>query len=113
MPTKKIVFSLCLSLIVHKLTNGLLNWKYIYIQERISQKKSPLQNNFLPTSKKITLKSNHFIFPMKNKDICDYDPGCIMSSGLMFDNIIMDNIKLIQSSHNYTEEHYCVFTQNG
>ena len=48
---------------------------------------------------------------MKNKDICDYDPICIMSSGLMFDDIIMDHIKRIQSSHNYTEEHDCVFTQ--
>ena len=48
---------------------------------------------------------------MKNKDICDYDPRCIMSSGLMFDDIIMDHIKIIQSSHNYPEEHDCVFTQ--
>ena len=48
---------------------------------------------------------------MKNKDICDYDPGCIMSSGFMFDNIIIYHIKIIQSSHNYTEEHDCVFTQ--
>ena len=48
---------------------------------------------------------------MKNKDICDYDPICIISSGLMFDDIIMDRIKIIQSSQNYTEEHDCVFTQ--
>ena len=70
----------------------------------------PLQNVFLPPSKKITLKNNHFIFPMKNKYICDYDTRYIMSSGLMFDDIIMDHIKIIQSSHNYTEEHDCVFT---
>ena len=56
---------------------------------------SPLQNIFLPPSKQITLKSNHFTFPMKDKDICDYDPRCIMSSGLMFDDIIMDHIKRI------------------
>ena len=48
---------------------------------------------------------------MKNKDICDYDSRCMISSGLMFDDIIMDNIIKIQSSHNYTEEHDCVFTQ--
>ena len=47
---------------------------------------------------------------MKNKDICDYDPRCIMSSALMFDDIIMDHIKRIESSHNHTEEHDCVFT---
>ena len=29
----------------------------------------------------------------------------------MFDEIIMDHIKIVQSSHNYTEEHDCVFTQ--
>ena len=40
---------------------------------------------------------------MKNKDICDYDPRCIMSSGFMVDDIIMDHIKIIQSSHKYTE----------
>ena len=48
---------------------------------------------------------------MKNKDICDNDPRCIMSSGLMVDDIIMDNIKRTQSSHKYTGEHDCVFTQ--
>ena len=48
---------------------------------------------------------------MKNKDICYYDPRCIMSSALMVDDIIMDNIKIIQSSHTYTEEYDCVFTQ--
>ena len=48
---------------------------------------------------------------MKNRDICDYDPRCIMSSGLMVDDIIMDHIKRTQSSHKSTEKHYCVFTQ--
>ena len=48
---------------------------------------------------------------MKNKDICDYDPRCIMSSGLMFDHIIKDHIRRIESSHNHTEEHDFVFTQ--
>ena len=48
---------------------------------------------------------------MKNKDICDYDPICIISSGLMFDEIIMYHIKIIQSSNNYNEEHDCVFTR--
>ena len=48
---------------------------------------------------------------MKNKDICDNYPRCIMSSGLMVDDIIMDHIKRNQSSHKYTEEHYFVFTQ--
>ena len=48
---------------------------------------------------------------MKNKDICDYDPRCIMSSGLMFDDIIMGHIKRNVLSH-HTAENDCVFTQN-
>ena len=71
----------------------------------------PLQKVFLPPSKTITLKKNHIIFPIKNKDICDNDPRCIMSSVLMVDDIITDHIKTTQSSKEYTEEHDCVFTQ--
>ena len=61
---------------------------YLHSRKNKSKTFSPLQNEFLPPSKKITLKINHFIFPMKNKDICDYDPICIMSSGFMFDDIV-------------------------
>ena len=50
---------------------------YLHSRKNKSNTFSPLQNYFLPPSKKITLKSNHFIFPTKNKDICDYDPRCI------------------------------------
>ena len=84
---------------------------YLHSRKNKSKKFSPLQNDFLPPSKKITLKRNNFIFPMKNKDICDYDPRCIMSTGLMFDDIIMDHIKIIVSSNNHTAEHDFVFTQ--
>ena len=48
---------------------------------------------------------------MKNKDICDYNPRCIVSSDLMFDYIIVDDIKRIVSSHTHTVENDCVFTQ--
>ena len=47
---------------------------------------------------------------MKNKDMCDDDPGRIMSRGLMVDDIIMDHMKRTQSSQKYTKEHDCVFT---
>ena len=47
---------------------------------------------------------------MKQKDLCDYDPRCIMSSGLMFDDIIMDIIRKNEFSHP-TAETDCVFTQ--
>ena len=48
---------------------------------------------------------------MKNKDICDNDSRCIISSGLMVDDIIIDHIKRTQSSQKYTGEHDCVFTK--
>ena len=39
---------------------------------------------------------------MKNKDLCDYDPRCIMSSGLMFDVIIMGKISKNELPHHTT-----------
>ena len=48
---------------------------------------------------------------MKNKDLCDNDPRCIMSCGLMFDDIIMDYMKRTQSSKKYKQEYDFVFTQ--
>ena len=69
----------------------------------------PLGNELLPTSKNITLKDYHIMYPMKQKDICDYDPRCIMYSGLMFDDIIMDIIRNNKLSH-HSEENDCIFT---
>ena len=83
--------------------------KYLHSRKTNSKTFSPLLNDFLPLSKNITLKSNHFIFPMKNKDICDYDHRCIMYSSLMFDDIIMDHIKRNVSSHSHTAENDYVF----
>ena len=34
----------------------------------------PLGNEFSPQSKNITLKNDHIIYPMKQKDLCGYDP---------------------------------------
>ena len=72
---------------------------------------SPLQKDFLPPSKTITLKKNNTIFPMKNKDLCNHDPRCIMSCGLMFDDIIMDYMKRNQSSKKFKQGYDFVFTQ--
>ena len=43
----------------------------------------PFRNDFLPSSKNI-LNGQHIIYPLKQKDICDYNPICLMSIGLMF-----------------------------
>ena len=48
---------------------------------------------------------------MKNKDLCDHYSRCIMSCGLMVDDIIMDHIERTQSSQGYKQGHDCVFTQ--
>ena len=47
---------------------------------------------------------------MKNKDLCDHDPRCIMSCGLMVDDIIMDFMKITQSSKKYKQGYDFVFT---
>ena len=47
---------------------------------------------------------------MKQKDLCDYDPKYIMSSGLIFDDIIMGTIRKNEFPHP-TAETDCVFTQ--
>ena len=70
----------------------------------------PLGNQFLPPSKNITLTNYYIMYPMKQKDICDYNPRCIMSSGLMFDEIIMVKRRKNEFPHP-TEEKDFVFTQ--
>ena len=50
------------------------------------------------------------MYTMKQKDLCDYDPICIMFIGLMFDDIIMDIIRKNKLAHP-TEENDCLFTQ--
>ena len=49
------------------------------------------------------------MYIFKHKDLCDYDPRCIMSSGLMFDDIIMKIINSKKLAHT-TEENDCLFT---
>ena len=52
----------------------------------------PFGNEFLPPSKNIILKSHPILYPLKQRDICDYNTRCLMSSGLMFYDIIMNMI---------------------
>ena len=75
--------------------NERINELEVYLQSRKTKSNTflPLQKDFLPPSKTITVKKNNTIFPMKNKDFCDHDPRCIMSCGLVFDDIIMDYMK--------------------
>ena len=53
----------------------------------------PFGNTFLSPSKNIILRGHLIIYPLKQKDIYDYNPLCLISSGLMFDDIIMNLIR--------------------
>ena len=50
------------------------------------------------------------MYPMKQKDLCEYDPRCSISSGLMVYDIIMGIIRHNEFPHP-TEEKDCVFIQ--
>ena len=69
----------------------------------------PFGNEFLPPSKNISLTDCPIMHPMKHKDLCGYDIICIMSSGLMFDNIIM-NIINNKKLARHNEENDFLFT---
>ena len=80
------------------------------IRKNKSKKFPPIGNEFLPPSKNITLTDYHIMYPMKQKYLYDYDPICIMYSGLIFYDIIMDIIRNNELPHP-TEENDCHFTQ--
>ena len=46
----------------------------------------------LSPSKNVILKGHPIVYPLKQKEICDYNPRFFMSSGLMFHDIIMNMI---------------------
>ena len=51
----------------------------------------PMFNSkFLASSKQLRICPRDIIFPIKQGDICDYNPRCFMSSGLMLDEIIVN-----------------------
>ena len=61
---------------------------------KIMRKKfPPFGNEFLPPSKTISLTGCPIIYPLKHKYLCDYYPRCIMLSGLMFNDIIVNIIR--------------------
>ena len=49
------------------------------------------------------------MYPMKHKYIFNYNPRCIMYSGLIFDDIFIDIIRNNKFAH-YPEENDCLFT---
>ena len=52
----------------------------------------PFGNAFLPPSETISLKGFPILYPLKQENICYCYPWFIISSGLMFDDIIVNII---------------------
>ena len=72
-------------------------------------------NDFLVYSNQMKLKSTDYIFPIKKDDICDYNPLCFMSSGMMFDEIIMNIFTQItkESTVAHQENLFSIFKDNS
>ena len=77
--------------------------------KNISKTFPPFGNGLLPPSKNKFPEIFPYYDPLKQKDLCDYDPRCIMSSGVMFDDIIMNIIRNKKLAR-HNEENYCLFT---
>ena len=67
-------------------------------------------NDLLASSKQMKLCTRDYIFPIKQDDICDYNPLCFMYSGLMLDDIIMN--LFTDSTKNSTQSQQKHFFQN-
>ena len=63
-------------------------------------------NEFLASSKQWKLFPREFIFPIKQEDICHYNPRFSMSSGLMLDDIIMNLFSDITKQTTYLVKKY-------
>ena len=98
-PMKRhMLFCMGLSTNVNPLMNDSLSWKVFFIQDG---KISPRHFHQLAMNSYLHQKISpwQIMYPMKQKDIFDYDTRCIMSSGLMFDDIVMDIIRNNELPH--------------
>ena len=67
--------------------------KFLQSRQKIQRNIFPqFINEFLPQSKN-SLTGSPIIYPLKQKDLCDYNTRCIISSDLMFDDIIMNILR--------------------
>ena len=82
---------------VYPLINTSLSLKaVISIKEKIRNWYFHHLAMFFTFIKKIILKGHPFIYPFKQKDICDYNPICIMSSDLWRHNIFIFRSKVLE-----------------
>ena len=67
---------------------------------------------FLPSSTNIVFNGQQILYPLKKKNICYYNPRCVMPSGLMFDDIkinifrnklVNQHVKVVDSYFTKTE----------
>ena len=61
-------------------------------------------NDFLASSNQMKLCTTDYIFPIKQDDICDYNPLCFMSSLLVIDYIIMNIFTQITKKSNTSHQ---------
>ena len=76
----------------HQLNTDIRNLVTVLTKEgvKISTHALCLIKEFSASPKKLKLCPRDFIFTIKQEDICDYNPRCFISSGLMLDNTIMN-----------------------
>ena len=51
---------------------------------------SMFDNEVLSSSKQLKIGPKYCVFPIKHEDMCNYNPKCFMSGGLMLEDIIIN-----------------------
>ena len=93
---KNLSLRMCLNHTVHPLMKAYPSWKVVFsLHQRFRQYFHHLAiNSYLHPKKYLT--DFPILYQLKQKDLFDYDPRCIMSSVLMSDDIIMNIIRNIK-----------------
>ena len=64
--------------------------------------------------KKPTSKGHPILYPLEKNNICDYNLRCLLSSRLMFDEIIMDIIRnKVLEFHVEGVDSYFIYTEKN
>ena len=83
---------ICARQTAHRLKTNIRNLEIFLTKKRGKNKHTcPMfDNKCLASSKRIKLCPRYYIFPIKQEDICDYNPWGLMSSGFILDDVIMN-----------------------
>ena len=105
---------ICLRHTAHQLNTDIRNLVVVLTKKggRISTHALCLIYKFLASLKQIKLCPRDFIFTIRQEDICDYNPRCLMLSGLMLDDIIMNLFTDFTQKKRFSEEGF-IFQNSG